>query len=299
MQPPAKAANEGARIEALRATGLLDSEPEERFDRITRLARRIFSVDTALVTLVDTERQWFKSAQGLDARQTGRDESFCGHAILQGALFEIPDTLEDSRFSDNPFVVEEPKIRFYAGVPLSTPDGYRLGTLCVLDSAPRRLTDSERETLLDLAAIAEQEVNRQFEQELQTIAAQRRQLEVWSAGMRKMAEGIALTDREGTVIWCNEGLQTFSGQPLSAFVAEGPVAGLSGERTDSRALDTLRRALSEHHGARVDLLLYLGGSEAPAWCQVRAVPRHQNGEFLGHILLYTNLTGLVDYVNSR
>lgn len=298
MQPPAKAANESARIDALKATGLLDTAPEERFDRVTRLASRMLGVEKALVTLVDTDRQWFKSAQGFDARQTGRDESFCGHAILQADLFEIPDTHNDERFADNPYVVGEPRIRFYAGVPLSTPDGYRLGTLCVLDSKPRQLADNERAALLDLAAIAEQEVNRQFDAELQAIAAQRRQLEVWSAGMRKVAQGLALTDSDGQITWCNHGLESFSGQTLAALAEGGPLVGMTGERTDRRAQDTLRRALSEHRGARVDLLLYLPDSDTPSWCQVRAVPRYVAQQFQGHVLLYTSLSALVEYINS-
>ncbi|MFP5418482.1 MAG: ATP-binding protein [Gammaproteobacteria bacterium] len=113
----------------------------------------------ALVSLVDTDRQWFKSRQGLDACETGRDISFCGHAILDKAIFEITDASLDSRFADNPLVTGPPNIRFYAGAPLATVDGYRIGTLCIIDDQPRQLTAGERAALRDLADCVEAEIN--------------------------------------------------------------------------------------------------------------------------------------------
>ena len=158
MKAPDIPLNEAQRQAVLDATGLLDSDPEERFDRLTRVAARMFDVPIALVSLVDRDRQWFKSCQGLDARETPRDISFCGHAILQPDLFVVEDALADERFADNPLVQSEPRIRFYAGAPLRGADGHRLGTLCLIDRRPRKLTDDERPSLRDLADAVEREI---------------------------------------------------------------------------------------------------------------------------------------------
>ncbi|MGQ3054415.1 MAG: sensor domain-containing diguanylate cyclase [Roseateles sp.] len=158
MQAPIKPVDERRRLLALRALRLLDSAPEERFDRITRLARRLFDMPIALVSLVDGERQWFKSAAGLDIPQTPRDISFCGHAILGEGLFIIPDTRADARFADNPLVTGPPHVRFYAGYTLKAPNGSKLGTLCLLDSQPRDLPQEDRSLLGDLARMAELEL---------------------------------------------------------------------------------------------------------------------------------------------
>ncbi|MBT9568993.1 MAG: PAS domain S-box protein [Thiobacillus sp.] len=138
---------------------MLDTPSEERFDRLTRLAQHLLGTPIALVSLVDADRQWFKSRQGLDATETGRDISFCGHAILGGDIFEVTDASRDPRFADNPLVTGPPNIRFYAGAPLSTPEGYRIGTLCVIADAPRQLTAKERQGLLDIAACVEEEIS--------------------------------------------------------------------------------------------------------------------------------------------
>ncbi|MDI2144659.1 MULTISPECIES: sensor domain-containing diguanylate cyclase [unclassified Pseudomonas] len=158
MLVPGKPANEAARVQALYGLNLLDSAPEERFDRLTRLARRLFNVPIALVTLVDKERQWFKSCVGLDTTETPRSVSFCGHAILKDELMLVPDAREDERFHDNPLVTGNPNIRFYAGYPLTVPNGNKMGTLCLIDTQPRELDDEERDLLRDLAGMAEQEL---------------------------------------------------------------------------------------------------------------------------------------------
>jgi diguanylate cyclase (GGDEF)-like protein len=150
--------NEPARLATLRTLGILDTPAEERFDRLTRLARRLFDVPIALVSLIDENRQWFKSCAGLGVPETSRDISFCGHAILHDDVFMIPDARADVRFHDNPLVTGDPGIRFYAGQPLKVPDGTKLGTLCLIDRRPRELDTEERGLLRDLAHIAEQEI---------------------------------------------------------------------------------------------------------------------------------------------
>ncbi len=158
MLAPRKPDDEAARLKNLHSLKLLDTAPEERFDRLTRLARRLFDVPIALVSLVVANRQWFKSSAGLDASETPREISFCGHAILQDQILEICDAEQDERFHDNPLVTDKPGIRFYAGHPLGMEDGSKLGTLCLLDTKPRKLNDEERELLRDLARMAEQEM---------------------------------------------------------------------------------------------------------------------------------------------
>ena len=150
--------DESRRLAALRALNILDTAPEERFDRITRLAKRLFAVPIALVSLVDADRQWFKSAAGLCAPQTGRDISFCGHTIMGDEVFLVPDTRLDERFHDNPLVTGEPGVRFYAGCPLSVPGGSRVGTLCLLDREARAFDEEDMALLRDLARMTEQEL---------------------------------------------------------------------------------------------------------------------------------------------
>lgn len=152
--------DESDRIAAVRRLGILDSEAEERFDRITRLATAVLGTPVSLVSLVDEERQWFKSARGWDRREASRDASFCAHAILGDEPFVVSDTRTDERFADNPLVTGPERIRFYAGYPIATPDGQRVGSLCVMDRRARDLTSRELRLLEDLARLAENELAR-------------------------------------------------------------------------------------------------------------------------------------------
>lgn len=158
MKAPATPDNEATRLASLQSLGLLDSAPEERFDRLTRLAKRLFDVPVCLVTLVDSDRQWFKSNIGLPVSETPRELSFCGHAILGEEVFVICNALDDERFADNPLVTGEPNIRFYAGCPLRAPDGSKVGTLCLIDAKHREFDEESQQLLQDLARLAEQEI---------------------------------------------------------------------------------------------------------------------------------------------
>ncbi len=146
--------NEAARLAALHDYGVLDTPEDARFDRIAALAARMLDMPIGLVSLVDAKRQWFKAHYGLAMRESPRDASFCSYAIADGAFLEVPDAAADDRFADNPLVLGDPQIRFYAGAPLLDPQGYALGTLCVIDRQPRILSDTERAVLQDLAALA-------------------------------------------------------------------------------------------------------------------------------------------------
>jgi diguanylate cyclase (GGDEF)-like protein len=150
--------DEAQRMASLRSLGLLDTPPEERFDRITRMAQRILDVPIALVSLVDDDRQWFKSHQGLPASETPRAVSFCAHAITGDDVLHVANAPDDERFHDNPLVTGDPHIRFYAGAPIAAPDGAKLGTLCVIDREARELSDDDRRTLEDLAVMVEHEI---------------------------------------------------------------------------------------------------------------------------------------------
>ena len=157
MQVAARAADEARRLQSLVSLYLLDTQPEERFDRITRLACKVFHVPIALISLIDSERQWFKSRQGITLQQVSRDESLCAHTILGEGAMLVPDTLADPRFADNPLVTCNPHVRFYAGHPIHSPDGARVGTLSIIDRRPRELSVDDLGMFADLAAMIDRE----------------------------------------------------------------------------------------------------------------------------------------------
>tara|TARA_R110002126_G_scaffold33382_15_gene104478 strand:- start:7889 stop:11182 length:3294 start_codon:yes stop_codon:yes gene_type:complete len=202
LSAPDYPADEAVRLLALKRTALLDSPAEERFDRITRLAAFIFNVQTCLISLVDGDRQWFKSKVGLDACQTDRDISFCGHAILHPDIFIVTDATKDDRFSANPLVTEKPYIRFYAGAPVCDPSGQPIGTLCLIDPQPRDFTISEKRVLRELADMVEHEIARLDQETLQ---------QKLSAGMTRttsimatLPDMVFVIDRNFRFSMCNE-----------------------------------------------------------------------------------------------
>ncbi len=164
--------DESERLADLRALEILDTPAEERFNRIVRLALRIFGVPMAYVALIDSDRQWLKAKCGLKVDQTGRDISFCGHTILSSEPLVVPDAREDERFFDNPLVLREPFVRFYAGYPLAGRHGHNVGTFCLADTKPRTLDAKQLAILRELAALAEHELNM-----VDVIQAQRELLE--------------------------------------------------------------------------------------------------------------------------
>src|SRR5262249_34752947 len=174
--------NEADRLQTLRAYKILDTKPEERFDELTRLAALICGVPISLISLIDTDRQWFKSKFGLDLQQTPRAQAFCTHAIMQPELFVVPDATKDERFASNALVTGDPYIRFYAGEPLAARDGHVLGTLCVIDREPHTLTEAQKEALriVGQLVIANFELKRDL-QELRDALSAREVAEVLAA----------------------------------------------------------------------------------------------------------------------
>jgi len=195
MISPPVPEQEKERLESLRSLNILDTPAEERFDRITRLAQRLFDVPIAGISLVDRDRQWFKSVEGLSVRERPRADSFCAHAILSRGPLIVEDALADGRFAANPLVTGEPRVRFYAGQPLVSADGGRLGTLCIMSGVPRSLSEKDLVALGDLATFAENELN--------MVRMSRAQMELLSELAE--AQKQALLD-EMTWLWNRDGI---------------------------------------------------------------------------------------------
>ena len=253
---------ETSRQDALRACGVLDTLPEAQYDGIARLAAAICGTPIALVSLVDCDRQWFKARVGIGATQTPRASSFCDHALASPGLFLVPDALADARFRDNPLVTGDPNIRFYAGAPLTDPDGFALGALCVIDRVPRDLTAVQRDALATLAGQVAVllEARRQVARlersrgELQRANAQLRRLAVTDGltGLRnrsafdgRLAEAYALAARHGRplslVLLDVDHFKSFNdafGHPAGDEVLKSVAATVAGA---ARSTDTVAR----------------------------------------------------------
>ncbi len=209
MKTPDTPSTESARLSALCDLKLLDTPAEARFDRITRITQHVFGVAIALVSLVDAERQWFKSRQGLDVFQTPRDVSLCGHAILSEEVLYVPDALQDARFADNPLVTGVPRIRFYAGAPLHAAGGERVGTLCIIDTTPRQFGHEDFDRLRDLADMVESELahTRLLRDQVRLNSTENR----LRAIIDTVVDGIVTFDRSGDVQTFNPAAQRIFG----------------------------------------------------------------------------------------
>ena len=182
--------SEKKRLNVLWQYEVLDTVPEELFDDLTELAARICEAPIALISLVDENRQWFKSKVGITVNETSRDVSFCAHAIQQSDLFIVPDASKDPRFAQNPLVTSSPRIRFYAGAPLITADGYALGTLCVIDKVPRELRPDQKQALTILArhVVSQLELRRRS-RDLSSIREENEKLRAELAEARRKLNG--------------------------------------------------------------------------------------------------------------
>jgi PAS domain S-box-containing protein len=218
MQTAPLPTDETARLATLRGYEILDTEPEPEFDDLTLLASFICGTPRALVSLVDQDRQWFKSRRGVSIAETPRDIAFCAHAILKRDVMVVPDAKEDERFADNPIVTGEQGVRFYAGAPLITPEGHALGTLCVLDDVPRELEPEQIEALRALArqVVAQMELRRRLIEERAVAGATLAEKE---SHLRLIAGQIP------AVVWATD-------REMRLTYSAGKALGAMGQRTD-------------------------------------------------------------------
>lgn len=255
--------HESKRLEALRSYEILDTAPEQAFDRVTTLATQLFGLPMALVSLVDADRQWFKACYGVDMSQTSRELSFCAHAILADEVMVVPDTTLDARFVNNALVTGEPHIRFYAGAPLKTPGGHNVGTLCVLDVVARQFTAEQREMLEQLAHIVVEQMERQrIARELRKSEAVLRQTllsyKQLAAGVSHLASGLVVSDPnlpDCPIIFANPGFYEVTGYCPEETIGYN-CRFLQGPATDPVTIQNLREALKEQRNFKGILLNY-------------------------------------------
>jgi PAS domain S-box-containing protein len=279
--------DEQERIAELKSYGILDTEPEKVFEGMVKLANYLCQTPIAAISLVDEHRQWFKAIAGLDAKETSRDVAFCAHAILQQEPLIVPDALLDERFHDNPLVTGDPHIRFYAGVPLKTPGGRHLGTLCVIDREPRKLTPTQLgaiETLaesvmahLDLR-LSHKEI-RQYVDKLQ-LAAQI---------FESVAEAMIVTDPDNNILTVNPAFTSTTGYALEEVAGKNPKLLGSGKQDPAfyqtmwHALNTEGRWSGELWNKRKNGELYL------EWLSIRALFNEDGSKRL-HLAIFSDIT---------
>ncbi len=241
--------DEAVRLRSLRRLGLLDTEPEERFDRVTRLARRLFGATAAAITLVDADRQCFKSVAGIEPREIRREDAFCAHTILGTGVLEVHDAQQDPRFTTNPLVTGEPGVRFYAGYPVKAPDGSAVGSLCILDSTARYLQPGDEVALHDLACMVEREME--------------------STRPAVDDDHTGLLDRRGFRLLADKALAFCERRGADAVVVFADVVGrkavndLDGREAGNRMLARAARVMSAAYW-EADVVARLGGGEFAA-----------------------------------
>ena len=224
MQKPQVPLNESDRQTALDRYNILDTLPEQEYDDLTQLAADICGTPIALISLIDHDRQWFKSRVGIDATETPRDISFCGHAVAESSFLNVPDTIQDARFADNPLVAEDPRIRFYAGMPLKTADNFTLGTLCVIDHQPRNLTDKQIQQLKALSRLVISQL------ELRRSNATRQAAAEWLSQESRFKQAVldssnfALisTDLDGAIETFSIGAENLLGYKAAEIIGKSP-----------------------------------------------------------------------------
>ena len=280
MPSARKPQNEKQRLEALHSLNILDTLPDRDFDQITFLASQICGTPIALVSLVDENRQWFKSKLGLGTTETHRDLSFCAHAILGKDVFVVPDTSKDKRFSDNPLVTGPPHVHFYAGAPLMSPDGYPIGTVCIIDSKPRTLSPSQIEALKALS----DQTTRLLELRSQVIALQKTEetFQFKSKALDTIIEGVVLQDSKGVILDFN---------PATLNVLNLTADQLRGKTSADPSWETIKEDGSDFPGQEHPAMVSLrtGKSQrnivmgvrnsktAVRWIKVSSTPMHQSG----------------------
>lgn len=290
--------NEAARLKALYQYQILDTAPEAAFDDLTGLAAHICQTPIALISLIDTNRQWFKSKVGWVATETCRDIAFCAHAILQPDLLIVPDALADQRFANNPLVVTEPHIRFYAGAPLMTPEGLPLGTLCVIDYVPRTLSLEQQAALQALGrqVITQLELKRNVKA-LSRVVTERQQTEegLLSCNNRfyTLAEvspvGIFQTDVVGRCLYVNQRWCAIAGLSASEALGNGWVNSIHPDDQE-RVFTEWQQAVKQHVPFKSEYR-FQRQDDTTTWVLGQAVAEKSiNGEIKGYVGTVTDLT---------
>ncbi len=285
-------------MSALRSYAVMDTPPEEAFDDFTYLISQWLDVPIALISLLDEQRQWFKSKVGLGAEQTPRDWAFCGHAILDSELMVIEDAATDPRFAGNPLVTGDPNLRFYAGCPLITAEGYALGTLCVIDRQPRKLTAAQLDVLRRLGR---QLVNllelrrttlRQREAE-RILREQRAELKRLALVAERTHNVVIMADQNGRITWANDAFEKVTGFSLAEAVGRTPGSLMQFEGSSQTQRSILRNAVRERKAARVHIL-NRGKHGAVYWVDVDLQPLIDDEQgFLGFVAIETDITDLI------
>src|SRR5579871_6258173 len=246
--------NEVARLDALRRAQILDSAPEEAFDKITARAAEICGTPIGLISLVDEHRQWFKSRVGTELTETARDVAFCSHAIQSRDLMIVPDALQDDRFRDNPLVTGDPGIRFYAGVPLVMSDGYALGTLCVVDHTPHELSAEQKTALKSLADRAKVLI----EMRASPMG------DIFMKAAEGTLEGVTVSDASEPdlpIIFANPAFSRITGYSEAEVLGRN-CSFLQGPETDPAATKRIRDAIQNRQTCVVELVNYTKAGKA-------------------------------------
>jgi diguanylate cyclase (GGDEF)-like protein len=300
-------ANEFERLAALDRYEILDSDAEPAFDRITAIAARTLGVPMAMVSLIDAERQWFKSRVGLADSQTSRDIAFCAHAILHDEPMVVPDAHRDTRFHNNPLVQGAPHIRFYAGAPLQSPDGFNLGTLCALDTQPREFSAEQIATLRDLAALVVDELElrialrarNQAQRELSKIEAHlRNHVRMLRGIVDSAAEGIAVVDLQMRPLIINpSGMRTLGLEALPDSVPEWAKISRSIDPITHAPIAVedlpLARALRGESTDQMEVLLPQRDGRSTVLLSVTGRPLHDDaGQVSAGVITFNDVTAL-------
>ncbi len=299
--------NEEERLAALGTLGILDTKPETTFDRITELAQTIFDVSTASVSMVDRDRQWFKSVCGWNVKETPREISFCTYAILDDRVLVVEDTAEDERFASNPQIDAEESIRFYAGAPLVLEDDIRVGTLCLTDDEPCSFSSEERQMLASLADVVV---------ELLEARRQTYQIGYLTSALEEAEDAVVVTEANPIdppgprIVWANEAFSRMTGYEREEIVGETPRI-LQGPETSRSVLNKVRSALENERAVYAETVNYRKDdtpyvvawhiapvhneeNELTHWVSIQrnVTDQQEREEHLKHKAMHDSLTGL-------
>ncbi|MFB6345302.1 MAG: diguanylate cyclase [bacterium] len=286
--------NEEERLEELNRFQILDTPPEESFDRLTNLAVDIFDVPIALVSLIDDDRQWWKSCIGVDERQTDRELAFCNYPVAKQETLVVEDASEDDRFTDNELVTGEMNIRFYAGAPMMTDSGHALGTFCLIDTEPRELTESE---ISQLEALAEEAFS-QMELRLTKNKLQERNedLRVKERSLSSIKEGITITDPtrpDNPIVYVNTGFETITGYSEEDALGRN-CRFLQGQETSEEKLEKIRRAIKNRESISLRLRNYRKSGEM-FWNHLSIHPvQNDDGKLTHFVGIQQDITDLIE-----